>query len=287
MYTLIQVTCRRSHALSSQQLRRLGSQVIGSNHSNWSESLSFSSPESDFNAAHTSDVGSSDNSIHFSRDFIHHIPIQSHFRESMAYALSFASPDSDFSSPLIASLLDERMKQQLEYSMNQAVVHQSLTSQESIQGPDLVSSIFKKQDHLLHEAPLPSTLADALRLDDPRAIVVTEANAPFRIVSVNPAWEHLCGYTLDECHGKTLQCIQGPETNSSAVTALMSQLLRGEEAGTVLTNYTKNGRKFQNRLQVKPLKDEFSRITHFVGVLREVMDSRESFGNSKQMSMAL
>lgn len=293
MYMIIQKASRCSNALSLSQIRRLGSsfsgQIVGSNNSNWSESLSFTSPESDFNANNTfQDFGTKD-SVNLSRDYINHLPVQSHYRESMAYALSFASPDSDFSSPLIAALLDERMKQQLAYSMNQGLQQNKipLESTELLQGQDLVATIFKKQDQILHDGPLPNTLADALRLDDPRAIVVTEAQAPFRIVSVNPAWENLCGFTLNECHGQTLRCIQGPETNASAVTALMSQLLRGEEAGTVLTNYTKTGRKFQNRLRVKPLKDEFSRITHFVGVLREVMDSRDSFGNPKKSAMTL
>jgi len=285
MYAPIQAASRRSTALSSLQLRRrLATHVVGSNN-NWSESLSFSSPESDFNANHSFKDFESKDSLHFSRDYIHHISLQNHHRESMAYALSFASPESDFSSPLIAALLDERMKQQLEHSINLAVQ----IKDEILPDQNLLGSIFKKQDQILHEAPLPGTLADALNLNDPRAIVVTEANAPFRIVSVNPAWEHLCGFTLNECHGQTLKCIQGPETNTSAITALMSQLLRGEEAGTVLTNYNKTGRKFQNRLRVKPLKDEFSRITHFVGVLREIVDSRDTFSHStmKQANMAM
>jgi PAS domain S-box-containing protein len=238
--------------------------------------LSFASPESDFYTNAFASFSGSDVGVR--RDYIHHIPMMSHHRENMAYALSFASPDSDFSSPLIVALLDERMKQQLEYSLTHGFVSRETH-------PDFVGSILQKQDDLVHEAPLPSTLAAALRSDDPRAIVVTEAHAPFRIVSVNPAWETLCGFQLSECQGQTLKCIQGPETNQSAVTALMSQLLRGEEAGTVLTNYTKYGRKFQNRIRVRPLKDEFSRITHFVGVLREVVDRRETFAAKNSASM--
>ena len=66
--------------------------------------------------------------------------------------------------------------------------------------------------------------------------------------------------------------LQGPETDRSAVTAVVSTLLRGEQAGVVLTNYTKDGRPFRNRLRVGPLMDG-DKITHFIGVLQEIHDS--------------
>ena len=141
----------------------------------------------------------------------------------------------------------------------------------------------------------PRTLEEALEKECTHATVVTGVNEPFEIVAVNAAWEQLCEYTQEECVGKTLGILQGPETNQAAITALLSQLLRGEEAGTVLVNYTKSGRKFYNRLEVGPLmgrqtvkrsiknknrdfdmiardvvEEEQDVITHFVGVLTEV-----------------
>ena len=63
----------------------------------------------------------------------------------------------------------------------------------------------------------------------------------------------------------------GPETDRSALTSLMAKLQEGEEAGVVLTNYTKSGRKFRNRLRVAPLRNKQTQeITHFIGVLKEI-----------------
>jgi PAS domain S-box-containing protein len=102
---------------------------------------------------------------------------------------------------------------------------------------------------------------------------VTDKDMPFSIVEVNQAWEGLCGYGYAESHGKSLgTLLQGPETNMASVTAMMSQLLRGEEAGTVITNYTKDGRRFRNRLRVGPLVNDAGETTHFVGVLQEIQD---------------
>lgn len=64
----------------------------------------------------------------------------------------------------------------------------------------------------------------------------------------------------------------GPETDPGAATGLINQLLQGNEAGTTITNYTKQGRRFRNRIRVGPLKDADGKVTHFVGVLQEVKD---------------
>lgn len=123
--------------------------------------------------------------------------------------------------------------------------------------------------NLIDSDPLPRTFEDALR-PTRRALVVTEANAPYRVVNVNNAWVDLCGYSYVESKGKTLgNLLQGPKTDASATTAMMHQLLHGEEVGITLINYTKDGREFRNRLRAGPLL-EGDRVTHFVGVLQEV-----------------
>lgn len=120
------------------------------------------------------------------------------------------------------------------------------------------------------EKPLPRTLEDALR-PSRRAIVITEASSPFRIFDVNHAWEELCGYTYLEARGQTLgSMLQGPATNKMAATSLIARLLQGDQAGTTLINYKKNGQAFSNRIRVGPLLDENNQVSHFVGVLQEV-----------------
>ena len=171
----------------------------------------------------------------------------------MAYSLSFAAESgekNDFSSNMFVNGLDQRMQRQLANSENQ----------------------LRRRNSMFDDSPLPRTLEEALRPSQ-QAFVITETNAPFRIVDVNTAWEGLCGYSFVECQGKTLgSLLQGPETNRSAVTAVVSTLLRGEQAGAVLTNYTKDGRPFRNRLRVGPLMDG-DKTTHFIGVLQEIHDN--------------
>ena len=175
----------------------------------------------------------------------------------MAYSLSFGD-DRSFS---LSSMVEPSalMREQLQYSEGQ------LLRPSSKQEPK------QKMDH----SALPKTLQDVMRQRS-RAIVVTETEKPFRIVDVNQCWEGLCGYSFTEARGKTLgSLLKGPATNQVAATGLVAHLLAGEEAGAVLTNYTKEGRAFRNRIRVGPLFDESgTNITHFVGVLEEIKEEQ-------------
>jgi len=178
-------------------------------------------------------------------------------RNDMAYTLSFGD-DRAFS---LSSMVEPSalMQQQLQYSQDQ------LRSSPQQQKP----KIYK-----MDNSALPKTLEDVMRQKS-RAIVVTETAKPFKVVDVNECWEDLCGYSFTEARGKTLgSLLKGPATNQVAATGLVAHLLAGEEAGAVLTNYTKEGREFRNRIRVGPLFDESDNITHFVGVLEEIKEQQ-------------
>lgn len=278
-------------SLTFPNLQKKSYEKFESNENKWSGCLSFSSPESDFttNMKHNGNKNEENLQAFTPKaDFIDHIQNSQYHRDSMAYSLSFAGAESDFCSSTFQNLLDNRMKRQLEN-----VTKQSLKRQKDLEvasrtnfvneNHDLhVASVPSEREVELHEAQLPRTYASATKSDDPRAIVVTEASKPFRIVSVNAAWEQLCGFSAAECHGKTLECLQGPDTDYQAINALMAQLKDGEEAGTVLTNYTKTGRKFQNRLRVGPLTNDNDKVTHVIGILTEVMETGHQFSDGGQ-----
>ena len=109
-----------------------------------------------------------------------------------------------------------------------------------------------------------------------RAIVVTSAEPPFRILQVNKAWEDLCGFTQDQAVGQTFGSlgIQGPFTKHADV--LDQHLHRKERVAMHLTNATADGKLFQNYLSVAPLVDSSSKqVTHFIGVLQDDIPTRQ------------
>jgi PAS domain S-box-containing protein len=188
-------------------------------------------------------------------------------RNEMSYSLAFATNQNDEDSgawQYFSMVSNPRMRQQLETARNQCKPIEKETKDVKQLSPHVV------------DEPLPHTLSEALRPTQ-QAIVITECQAPFKIWNVNRAWEELCGYSFVESRGKTLgKLLKGPETDPIAATNLVAKLLQGEqEVGTTLTNYTKTGRPFRNRIRVGPIYDEddHDRITHFVGILQEVSDA--------------
>ena len=205
----------------------------------------------------------------------------------MAYSLSMASLDGNKFPPLTQPLTDTQ-REQIRIS---ALQHHHMRS------PSYTEDQESRRQHKIGDfttqvdcaakrkqtSSFPQTLQDALRPTS-RAIVVTETSKPFRVFNVNKAWEDLCGYTYVESKGRSLgSLLKGEETDQLAVTAMINKLLQGEEAVAVLTNYTKDGRRFRNRLHVGPLYDEMSveagsgldsvhlqTPSYFVGVLKEV-----------------
>lgn len=246
------------------------------------------------------------NEVEARGNFLGHFQSDSTFREQVAYSLSFAgdSLESDLESDNIFPLIDDRMKQQLHNSYHallspsddaaqelrsrlppqlnlgslEALAHESVKRKlPPMEEDDTEISL----EHYAQPLPTSTNQISSYKLDDDaRAIVITDTKNPFRIVAVNAAWENLCGYTREECQGSPVgRLLQGPETDMSSVTAMLSKLLTGEDAGTVLTNYTKSGRKFQNNIRVGPVVDEMGKTVNFVGVLREVKENESNIMN--------
>ena len=108
---------------------------------------------------------------------------------------------------------------------------------------------------------LPRTYEEALPQDgnaDSRAIIITEAKKPFRVVGVNKPWEDLCGYKSEEALQKSMSdLIQGPETNREGLKDAMDKLTKGADYVEVDTvNYRKDKSTFHNHLVMGPLYDD-------------------------------
>ena len=167
------------------------------------------------------------------------------------------------------------MKTQLQYNQHFFESSPLRTRQRATNNSLAVSSSSQKQKvtQPIDTEPLPRTLQDALRPSKTRSIVITEKDAPFRIVNVNTCWEHMCGYSYVESKGKTLgSLLRGPQTDPLTATTIIAKLLQGEDdVGATLINYRKNGQPFYNRIRAGPIyNEETGDISHFVGLLQEI-----------------
>ncbi|CAJ1957861.1 unnamed protein product [Cylindrotheca closterium] len=141
---------------------------------------------------------------------------------------------------------------------------------------EYLNAEMKKQMSTQYENSLPKTLSEAL--SDPRPIVVTSAASPFEVVDVNEAWVGLCGFSREEAKNRNLgQLLNGPETDVSLAREMVANLRREHYSRAILSNYTKTGRRFENRVQVGTLSsDNGESIEYFVGLLEEIPQAQQS-----------
>ena len=85
--------------------------------------------------------------------------------------------------------------------------------------------------------------------------VITESSQPYRVLSISPGWQRLCGYSRDEVLGKPLNFMQGPRTEPDAIRALMRAVNAEMPVSVRLTNYTRSGVPFVHQLSCEPLRD--------------------------------
>ncbi|MBX3665959.1 MAG: EAL domain-containing protein [Burkholderiales bacterium] len=108
------------------------------------------------------------------------------------------------------------------------------------------------------------------------AILITDQLQPDQpIIYVNPAFERITGYAPEEAIGRNCRFLQGSDRNQVDLEKLRVLLKDGEEGRVVLRNYRKNGDLFWNELHLAPVRDEKNRITHYVGVLSDITDSKK------------
>jgi len=122
------------------------------------------------------------------------------------------------------------------------------------------------QQRTAGSASVPLTLQQALQPSN-EPMVITEAHAPFRILHVNPAWCHACGYEAEEAIGQSCSMLQGASTCRSTLGLLRHALDRKRSFAVRLVNYTKQGRVFVNTLQVAPLTAAEGRVGFYAGFL--------------------
>lgn len=103
------------------------------------------------------------------------------------------------------------------------------------------------------------TISDPRRDDDPLAWV-------------NPSFERLTGYPLDEVIGRNCRFLQGPNTDRGSVRRMREALRERRPITEVLLNYRRDGTAFWNQISISPVHDGDGELVNFVGVQNDVTE---------------
>lgn len=104
------------------------------------------------------------------------------------------------------------------------------------------------------------------------AIIITENKPSQPTIYVNAAFERITGFRADEIIGKNCRLLQGEGTEPGDIERIRRAIKNGEQGTSLLLNYRKDGSPFWNELTIAPVEDEYGKITHFVGEVRDVTD---------------
>jgi diguanylate cyclase (GGDEF)-like protein/PAS domain S-box-containing protein len=136
----------------------------------------------------------------------------------------------------------------------------------SIYFRDVTERVAAEQKLRLHERALEATV---------NAVVITTGRRhQYSIVHVNPAFERITGYTAADAIGKNCRFLQGDDTHQPELAILRALLSAQQEGRVTLRNYRKDGSLFYNELHVSPVRNAKGHVTHFVGVLNDITETR-------------
>lgn len=112
----------------------------------------------------------------------------------------------------------------------------------------------------------------ARRTDNP--VIITDATD--LIEWVNPSFEALTGYSLEEVRGRQPgQFLQGPDTDPEARRRIAIAVANGEPIRQEILNYGRHGQTYWLDLDIQPIHDDEGRLVNFVAVQTDITRRKE------------
>ena len=112
-------------------------------------------------------------------------------------------------------------------------------------------------------------IGDALRaamMHSTAAMVLSDPHLPdCPMVSVNPAFTAVTGYTAQEAVGRNCRFLQGARTDPDAPPRIRACLAAGQGCVEWVVNHRRDGKPFWNLLFISPVHDESGALRYFFG----------------------
>lgn len=93
--------------------------------------------------------------------------------------------------------------------------------------------------------------------------VIIACQEPFQIVWASEAWLKLCGYSMAQVLGKTIDVINGPLTNPKAAIQLIDSIRTASPITLDIVNHTRSGSAFSHTIRIEPLRDSRGAVQCF------------------------
>ena len=120
-------------------------------------------------------------------------------------------------------------------------------------------------------------------------ITVARAEGDLPLVYVNPAFEVITGYSIEDSLGQNCRFLQRGESDQPGLTIIREAVREGREVKAIIRNYRKDGSAFWNELSISPIRNHEGRLTHLVGIQQDVtsrVEFEEALRESEKLATA-
>ncbi|HHS12334.1 MAG TPA: PAS domain S-box protein [bacterium] len=105
-------------------------------------------------------------------------------------------------------------------------------------------------------------------------VVITDLQG--RIVYVNPFFNEMTGYSLEEVKGKNPRILSSGRQDQAFYQELWSTITRGKTWSGMFINKRKDGSLYPEESTIFPVKDPYGKIINFAAVKRDITERREA-----------
>jgi PAS domain S-box-containing protein len=145
-----------------------------------------------------------------------------------------------------------------------------------------------------HTLPIPYNTEEEIRIlyrainSSTNGITVADCRQPdMPLMYVNPAFEVMTGYAIEEVVGKNCRFLQGKDTAQPSLEILRRAMLMAEPVVVILRNYKKDGTLFWNKLELAPVRDSEGVLTHYIGIASDISSEVISRNQISELNLML
>jgi diguanylate cyclase (GGDEF)-like protein/PAS domain S-box-containing protein len=112
-------------------------------------------------------------------------------------------------------------------------------------------------------------------------------NRDAKVIWANAAMEFLTGYAREELIGQNPRLFKSGKQTREFYNEMWQTILSGRQWQGELINRRKDGEMFHESLTIVPLRDAEGRVSHFVGLKRDITDKRKIVEWSQRLAQAV
>lgn len=107
-------------------------------------------------------------------------------------------------------------------------------------------------------------------------VTISDATLPDNpLIFVNKAFEEMTGYSSEEATNCYCRYLQGNKNNQRNIKVVRDAIENATSCLVRLQNYRKDGSLFWNELSISPVFDTNGKLTHFIGIQKDITASVE------------